>query len=412
MSEAAPPPPPPPPPPPTDAAGLKAFPAPLHREVMEFATGTFLDCGDEAVAAAVVAGRFNTPITAADLHAIRIDAAREALTLKPSDTRKRLAFRFRRLTLDNLVKEYMFITRVPTFMEAKIDIADEVFWLAQNASKARLCIAFNDALGRNNVTVELLEELLDFRERLLRIKALVAQAAEESGTPLFLLDVAETARTTFFESSDVTETTGKVAELLGVKGLELTRGDVLFLCNYYEGANLPDLTDEAGFRELFETADAEQERDIFREAMAGNLPNLSRDELRLLFETLRARPLLGKTALTTMQKDVLRGLEKDSTDELLTRLGVLLDGHLAVCDVENLYTSPERFKMGLRGFPANEVALLIQRANLLSSRDDIRKLFKTAATDEGRSALVSELITRYMAKRFGQSAEMVTATGR
>lgn len=369
---------------------------------MDLTVALFLDCGEEAITAGLVSDRYNITLKAADVHAIRVDAAMAASALKPSDARKRWTYRFCELTLDNLIKEYMFITRVPTFMEAKIDLADEVFWLSEKSNKSRLCIAFNDALGRNNLTMALLDELLAFREGLLRVKAMVSRASDGSGSPLFLLDVAEqTAAHASQPGANPSESAAFLGWLLGIKEGEATYADVRFLCQYHEGANLPDLTDPDGFQRLFEAADTRRERLVQREATDGNLANLTRDELQQLFDLLRTRPLLGKAPLAGMLSVVARKFARDRSDELLHKLNNLLEGQVMVSDVENLYTRPERFKMGLRGLPAENVAALLNKANALTVREEIRAVFRNAAVNEATTGMLAELTTRYMSKRFG-----------
>lgn len=138
-------------------------------------------------------------------------------------------------TLEETIREYM--SRVPKAdpCETKMELADEVYWLSDDHSEETLLSALRHALGRKDITTSILNELLDYRKRTVRVKSMAVRTARDKRVDAihFMHEVAtKTAQAHTANNADMAKTIAMAAILLGVRPSELSAPDIKFLLEY------------------------------------------------------------------------------------------------------------------------------------------------------------------------------------
>lgn len=382
----------------------RKYPKVDRKELLTRICSMYLDCGDESYIAEALSKHYSVDLNQHMVRSLRMEAAVEADTMDSDEERKKWVYRYRNLTVNNLVKEYMFITRVPNFFEAKIELADELFYLAQKASKNRLWIAVNDALGRNNIPLDMVDELFEFRETFLRLRQVLTPVAKERKTDasLLLLEVADAVADGY--KKNFGENSVKAAEF-ACEAFKLDRGavtpaDVKFLREYSRCMKFPDHTDSKSLVRLIEGADPFHKRSLVAEAQAGNLPNLNVGDLWQLIQELKNSIILPIDRLATMDEYVGRRLKSGQVDPVFRELKAVIELHMSMADANKLYTMTELLSLRVQGMPVEQIQKVLDTVNPLGTRDEVQHYFRSAiATSEQKKALAG-LAARYMRRRF------------
>jgi len=140
-------------------------------------TAMYLDVGDDAEIAISLSDELGYRITPDVVTEVRQEAAMMAESQKP-EIRRKWSYRYKNLTVNNVIKEYMFIEGKHNFLKAKREFAEEIETLVQKTPADKLWIAINDALGRNNISLEFVYELLAYGRTARKIEKLVRPYAD------------------------------------------------------------------------------------------------------------------------------------------------------------------------------------------------------------------------------------------
>ena len=150
-------------------------------ELYTLITRMYLDAPFPADVSAALEAEFAVTLSETHIDAIRREAAHMAERAGVPELRRRWIYRYRRLTLNNLAKEYMFIKGSHDFLGAKRELAEEIETLAAHTPEGSLWIAVNEALGRNNVSMRLVRHLIAYSETSRALGLLVRPLAHRQG---------------------------------------------------------------------------------------------------------------------------------------------------------------------------------------------------------------------------------------
>ena len=366
----------------------------------------FLDNADETRMAEALSDHYNVTLTSGIVRDIRVEAARNADTIEAPEKRKKWVFRYRYLTLNNLVKEYLFITGLPGFFEAKIELADEFFWLEKKHSKKRLWIAVNDALGRNNVPVELVDELLEFREDFLRIKQLFASHAKAQSINVMTLildlskKVADAYRKKCQENS--VKTAHHMCHLLEMEPGTLTPSDIEFFLEYFRCSKFLSSSDDTGtLTRLVEGADVLGKRSVLNEAVGGNIANFNLDDIQKLIQEMRLSPVLESRHLEKLHDYASsQRQESGAAAETFKTLKTLAKAHLALKDINKFYSQVEFLKLRVKRIPLSELQKVLEELNALKKVDEVRSWLGMVIASSPYKEIMTSFADKYCTKRF------------
>ena len=140
-------------------------------------------------------------------------------------------------TVEVVVREYMSRSGQDNPYESKIELADELYWLEKDYPRERLLAAFNDALGKKNIPMGVIDEIIEFRNATVRVKQIIADYAKDKNVDAakLLLDVSRkiaTAQTA--NMGDIAKTTEYACSLLKLPPAGLTPADMQFFAEYFE----------------------------------------------------------------------------------------------------------------------------------------------------------------------------------
>jgi hypothetical protein len=364
----------------------------------------FLDCGDEAYIAKTMSEHYGCEFSPAIIRSVRIEAAVEADKIEDAGQRKKWIYRYHYLTLNNLVKEYMFITRAPSFFEAKIELSDELFWLGQKYSRTKLLIAFNDAVGRNNIPDSLVQELLDFRETMLRTRELLSGYAEAKGEDLMdaFLEVSDRVTNAFLTECrrDNVRAAQFACRLLRVEEGSFVPSDVPFFREYSKCARYPERSDANALMHLMEGADTLVGKSLLNEALSGNMPNMSASDVQDLMREMWVEPVFGTETLRRFREQAAeRAASDDPGRKTFEKLRDMLDGHLALLDPPNFYPARRLFRRR-EGVSEKELVVLLEDLNSLGTFEEVIEYLRSAIVDEKDSDKMEAFAECYCQRRF------------
>jgi response regulator RpfG family c-di-GMP phosphodiesterase len=141
------------------------------------------------------------------------------------------------LTLQMLADKYMRKEQIPTIFEAKAALADHLYWLSKDHPKEQLLPALKQTMGTEDIPIEYVTGLLDFRETMIRVKNLIGAAAQAEGKDpaAFLREVSRAVADTFAGiNGDAAAALSRASGLLASAKGTVTPGDVKFLVEYCE----------------------------------------------------------------------------------------------------------------------------------------------------------------------------------
>lgn len=290
-------------------------------QLFDLVTGLYLDCWNDGEVADVLTREFGERVDSHVVSGIRAEAA-VAADHQPEEVRRRWIYRYQTVTVNNLVKEYMFMEKKKRFIEAKRELADEIDALVGSTAPERLCIAVNDALGRNNIGMEHIRELQDYALRFRKLLVAVTLYADREGcTPeRGLQSVAEKVEKLLQGKcdSDVNRAALMLAGVLGTDHIRYDPADVTFLVEYRklsgDDGNYPLMI------KLLRGADLPpRHTTALDQIIAGTAKHLSFEDLQDLIQYIRARPVMTSEILS----HVHRYAERHRKDlETLKELGI------------------------------------------------------------------------------------------
>lgn len=131
-------------------------------ELYDRVTRLYLELFDEKKIAASLSKSFGVEISGRQVKAFRVEAAAAAERMDSEEQRRRWIYRYRNVTVNNLVKEYMSITGAHELLASKRELAEEIDELSREIPENRLLMAVNEALGRNNIDREFVKAMLSY----------------------------------------------------------------------------------------------------------------------------------------------------------------------------------------------------------------------------------------------------------
>jgi len=211
-------------------------------DLYDTVTQLYLDAVDEAGIAQDLTARYGIPVTSAQVREIRLEAAAAAERLATPEEKRKWIYRYRVLTVNNVVKEYMFLTGAKDFLTAKRELAGEIASLVREIPENRLLLAVNEALGRSNIDRTLIAALAAYDAGARKLERTLQGYAESNkqslaDTLVMLAEKLETLPATV--ASDGTDTRARyLARLVGVQTNLFTAEDVAFLLEYRRAARI------------------------------------------------------------------------------------------------------------------------------------------------------------------------------
>jgi hypothetical protein len=297
----------------------------------------------------------------------------------------------------------MFLSGTSRFFEAKIELSDELYWLKQKVPTKKLWIAINQALGRNNVSLEMVEELLSFRDTVLRIKKIVKRKARKEGVDAEKLlvttseQVSEAYNGEF--SKDSVRTAHFAAELLECGLDEITVDDVDF---FNEHARCIKFPERSAMMRLVEGADTLEEDDLIKEAEDGNIANFSNEDVQRLIRQMRNRPILKKEALEDMLDYIARRLRrKNPGDEVFESLRNIVKRHLSLTEILKFYPGAGMMKFRMCNIAESQLQELLDGLNPLAKVEEVVSYLKRVIDRSKRTLMMKSFASDYCKKRFG-----------
>lgn len=395
------------------------FPMWSRPELYDRVTAMFMDSWDDAEVARSLAEEAGVPVGADTVTSVRKEAGMVAETM-PTDIRRRWIYRYRNLTVNNLVKEYMFIEGKYNFLKAKREFAAEVEQLVQKTPPERLWIAINDALGRNNISLELVLELLAYQVIHRKIERLVASHAERhhQSTEQAMHDVAGRLSSFIAEQDgrDTVRCAQFLATLLAQSESVFTREDVDFFVELGKHANDSDTPDQSYSVRITRGADTfVKAPSVIDRILLGDVSNhLSSAEIAQIVVALRTRPVIARDSLEALRSYTSRHItglktmaELGRGKEIPSQLRVVevkalessqkvVNDHLVISDYRQFFTEPEMAQAAAHRISMDALQKMLDTLNGLSTMDEVL----TAVPGFSRTTFVFPT-DRYCLKRFG-----------
>ena len=390
-----------------------------RRETYDRVAAMYLDCWDDAAIARDLSVELKRDITPELVHDVRVEAASEAQA-QPHDTRLRWIYRFRRLTVNNLVTEYMFIEGQQQFLQAKLALAKEIEALVKSTAAASLCIAVNDALGRNNVGMDLLEKLQSYASTARKMDALVRSRPREAGRPpeKAVEDVA--AKVASWHDSqagrDPHKTAAYAGEVLRQPPGRVTAEDVEYLLDCWRLRHDDGSTDVSLADRIARGGDGGASApSLLEQVLDDGGIHLAYTALRQLAENIRGGAVLKESDLTMVQQYAARHVKDIETRRAvgqrsnvpeavqkvqlsaLQALHHLAAQHLDLLDHKAFFTPQECAQAAQRLIPPADLQAVLDRLNGLTSRDEIKAVIASLSAKVKRFEFP---LDRYLEKRF------------
>lgn len=372
-------------------------------ELYDRVTSMFTDCGDDEYIAAVLSQQFDTQVSSHEVSQIRYEAAQEADSQGTPELLRKWAFRYQYLTMNNVIREYMFISRSPGFMQAKTEIADELFWLQKKHSRAKLWLALNEALGRNNVPPNIVDELIEFREVAVKIKGIINKAAKARGADptKFLQEVGPQIADAYQGECNKNRVTAATVacRILGVDLGTILPPDIDYFREYAKSLILDEKRKMGGLSRLVQTTDTFQGRRMMNEVLRGNLTLMGTTELKELAQEIENNPLFSLDQVKKLQEDVKRESKRHHRAGL-RRLGKVLHMYEDLWDARKLFPPLERLEMRILGVDLPKLQAIVSTLNQLSSREEVLSYLSTAEEIYPSKPVIRRLAVRYYSRRF------------
>jgi CheY-like chemotaxis protein len=313
--------------------------------------------------------------------------------------------------MEQLVNEYMSREHVADSLEAKNALADELYWLSQNYPTEKLLSALNEAMGKQDIPIECVNELLKYRETVLHVKKVLGTYAETKGKdPANLLqEISATVADARARHNTDDQIIQFLCRLLGLGRRSLTPEDLDFFNEYYSCSKPPEsVKHEAPTPPVQETprpapAGEEpqpiRERDLLKDAIAGNMEGFTDDDIRNLIQKLRADRILKADELAVMGKQVAKAL-RGRTDDATKELKRTIKDHLSLTDVKSFYSAAELATLETLKVSTDDIQKALENLNGMLDQEEVILGLKKLIAESAQQKLMSKLGIRYCKKRY------------
>jgi CheY-like chemotaxis protein len=317
-----------------------------------------------------------------------------------------------RPAMEQLVHEYMSREHIPNLLEAKGALADELYWLSQDHPAETLLAALNEAMGKQDIPVECVNKLLKYRETVVHVKKVIGASAETKGVdPANLLqEISGTIADARARHKTDDAIIAFVCGLLAIDRGSLTPEDLEFFNEYYSCSKPPEsakteVAPKAPVQEPPKPAPAQKapqpvrERDLLKDAIAGNMAGFTDDDIRNLVQKLRADRILKADDLAIMGKHVTKAL-RGRTDDASKELKRTVKDHLSLTDVKSFYSTAELATLETLKVSTDEIQKALETLNGMSGHDDVILGLKKLIAESAQQKLMSKFGIRYCKKRY------------
>ncbi len=382
------------------------FPGVPAATLYDAVTSMFLDCGNDGDIAAALSREYRSEIELSTVRTLRVEAAMAADKSHSPELKRKWIFRYNPVTINSLVKEYMFLEGKASLLQAKVDLAHELHSLSLAHEEARLWLAVNEALGRNNIPLNLIKTFVAYwqtHEKLSNlIKANDHQASRNA--PNTIKNIAAKISHAFDTTcgKDRNKTANYACHLLSTEQGTLGVDAVEFLRDYHTTAAMPDRPGSDAFLTLLGTTDnVVQRRSALDKAIKGNTSNLSPADLNASVREMRARPILKADVLKHILESARkRSLRADAYADSFRKFAETVSDILSLTDARRFLSAMERMTFRLLGLAETEVNEILSDLNALSDYPSVAsRLDQIVAEASSRSRAVS-MAQRYCSRRF------------
>lgn len=375
---------------------------PAH-DVYHAATSKYLELWDDYAVAPAISSQFGKAISGEMVKAIRVDAAVEALKSGNPTLRREWMFRYRVLSPRALIKEYMFLTAIPALYEAKVELADELFWLSAENRIEQLTQAFNEAMGRNNISMELINEFLTARNVMLEGKRMISQHATATRTDATeMLDSVATKAAKAFTASgkrNIVNAMQTIEKLLDLPACVVTPDVAMFLIEYHNLLDYPEMTDEDALRHIIAEEDA---CSPMTEVVYGDPKKIKIEQASVLLEEMNTSPVLARVHLFEIKGIAGRLAAADTTaDRVTEKLKRLAEKHERLDDVNPLLPTQVTTVLKTKKLTVPELKKILALANTVPTLDEVVAFMKSQVTTETERPFLGDFMSKYCFARFG-----------
>jgi|GEM_PF-3667105 len=374
----------------------------VAKDIFATATVLYLEKWDDGAVAAELTSRTGKQVSAEMSKAIRVDAAVEALVSGDAALRREWMYRYRVLTPRTLVKEYMFLTGIPAFFEAKVELADELFWLSRDNSIDELTEAFNAAMGRKNISSDLLCEFLAYRTVMLDVKQHINKRA--TATRSDAVEMLDSLAAKVFDSYSKFGNNIVVAARKVEAVLELPRGSMTpemtrCLMEYHVLLEYPEMTDGDSLRRII------AEDDVFSsidEVVYGDPEVLTVEQMPSLFAAMNASPVLAPRHLSRIKRVAGRLAAQDTSPEKNSeKVRRMAEKHDRLDDVNPLLPTKIDTVVKTKRITSPELKKTLALVNTVSTIDEVVEFMKDQVVAESERPALGDFMSKYCFARFG-----------
>jgi hypothetical protein len=142
-----------------------------------------------------------------------------------------------------------------------------------------------------------------------------------------------------------------------------------------------------------------RERDLLKDAIAGNMAGFTDDDIRNLVQKLRADRILKADDLAIMGKHVTKAL-RGRTDDASKELKRTVKDHLSLTDVKSFYSTAELATLETLKVSTDEIQKALETLNGMSGHDDVILGLKKLIAESAQQKLMSKFGIRYCKKRY------------
>lgn len=392
------------------------FPALSRSELYDFVTRMFLDSGSDGDVAKALSSEFKQEVSGVQVQQLRKDAALAAVEDGSVEVRRRWIYRYSKLCVNNLVKEQMFMEDKHDFLAAKMELAEEIEGLSENSSQGRLWIAVNDALGRNNIDLGLIRELIAYSRHARALWELILPIAASRSTSIGeeIQRLWDEVNTAGVPASQDQRLLAPLAAALGVAAEEVTPEMTGVMRDYVEFMQ-GDKSDGSGLLSLIENDDSSAKQSLIQRVSGDREEELTPEEIGELEEFIRESGNVSRKELEAALQYAERHIshhairkeiwKDDLTDEQQAELQALLllqiavNQHINVLTARRFYTSDERNLARDEGMRDAELQAHLDKLRVLKSIKMVAS-YLSHQKPKGRFEFPGD---RYCRMRFGKS---------
>jgi len=397
----------------------ESFPGWDRSALYDLVTKMYLDAWDDGEVAQVLSEGYGIDVTPNQVHTLRREAAIAAEQQGDPQIKRRWIYRYRNLTVNNLVKEYMFMEGKRNFLRAKRELADEIDTMVKNTPANKLVIAVNDALGRNNIGPDLIHSLVVYGRTAQKLERMVQPFSDESGLPVdeHLKEVARKVSSYFGGGGqrDAGKTATYAARLMNLPLGAIVAEDVEFLREYSKFADAPDATERDLMYQIMHGADmvASKTATPLERMLDGRRHEFTAGEIEQVIEVLKSSPVLDRPNLERLYGYAMHRLKEleeqqgGDADPVWQRdyhvhksLEELLVGHFDIIEVRRFYGKKEILQAIKQGCTERSLQATLDTLNRLNNFEQVMQNLTTVLQSQARRS-VTFPSDRYCRKRFG-----------